>query len=109
MERSLALQTCSGKLQPGADLQQVSTKLRRGAKPGDAVSVAPGSGSGEFSSGYGVTFGGMRATGQAPTGAGVGTGSSTGIGAMMGMTPAWMRGEHRLLPLVAELRCLLGL
>ncbi len=111
MTRAQAMQTCSGKFEPGADLQQVSTKLKKGVKPGDAAASAPGSGGGEFNSGCGVTFGGMRATGQAPTGAGVGTGNSTGIGAMMGMTPAWMRGETRasLRHLVSELRDLLDL
>lgn len=111
MVRTQAVQTCSGKFEPGADLQQISTKLKKGAKPGDAMASAPGSGGGEFNSGYGVTFGGTRATGQAPTGAGVGTGNSTGIGAMMGMTPAWMRSETRtsLRHLISELRDLLDL
>lgn len=111
MERAQAVQTCSGRFEPGADPQQVSTKLTRGATPGDAMSSAPGSGGGEFNSGYGVTFGGMRATGQAPTGAGVGTGNSTGMGAMMGLTPSWMQGEARvsLRHLVSDLRDLLKL
>lgn len=111
MARAQALQTCSGKLSKDDDLQQVSTKVQRNQKPGDDVSSVPGSGGGEFGSGYGVPFGGMRATGQAPTGRGVGTGNTTGLGAMMGMTPAWMRGEHRssLRHLVAELRDLLKL
>jgi len=110
MERAQALQTCSGKLPPHAELQQVSTHVRKHVKPGDAATTAVGSGGGEFNAGYGVTFGGMRATGQAPTGAGVGTGNTTGISAMQGMTPGWMRTESQPVShWVAELRALLKL
>lgn len=110
MARAQALQTCSGRIPPHADLQQVSTRVNKHARPGDVATTAVGSGGGEFNAGSGVAFGGMQATGQVPTGAGVGTGNTTGIGAMQGMTPGWMRAESRPLShWVSELRQLLEL
>jgi hypothetical protein len=121
MERAQAAKTCTGKLSQKDDLQQVSTKRKKGplagadadqrGSPAAAASSSPGSGGGEFGSASGVTFGQgsppRNAGGQAPTGRGVGTGNSTGAG---GMTPSYQLRMARPLPiqpLIAELRKLL--